>query len=239
MREARRVEALGRREFVRMAGAGALLAGLGTTLVAPRGVGAAAPQAGPGIGGDEALRRLMDGNRRFAGGRAARPHQTPKRRTDLVKGQTPMAIVLGCSDSRVPPEIVFDQGLGDLFVVRVAGNIVDDLGLGSIEYGAGVLGAPLLVVLGHAKCGAVEAALKAKKTPGHIGSLVRAIQPAADAVKGQPGDPLANAIRANVVAVVGQLRGSKPVLADLVEKGRLRIVGARYDLDTGVVELIA
>ncbi len=229
-------DGLSRRAFIQAAGV--LVAGFGTTIVLPSRTGAA-PQAGPGITGDQALQKLLEGNKRFVAAKASRPNQTAKRRADLTKGQQPFATILGCSDSRVPPEIVFDQGLGDLFVIRAAGNIADDAGLGSMEYAAAVLGAPLLLVLGHEKCGAVEAALKGDAVPGHIAGLVKAIRPAAERAKGQPGDALDNAVRANVAAVVAQLKGSKPILADLVEKGKLKIAGGRYDLDTGVVEVIA
>src|SRR5262249_38669819 len=164
------------------------------------------------------------------------------RRTALAKGQQPFASIMGCADSRVPPEVVFDQGLGDLFVVRVAGNVADDTAIGSLEYAATVLAVPLILVLGHSHCGAVAAALKAAPgadlSPG-IKSLVDAIQPAIQPVKSRPGDMLDNAVRANVVHVVQQLRSSKPTLAGLVGDGKVRIVGGHYDLATGVVEMLA
>jgi len=193
---------------------------------------------GPGVIGDQALQRLAEGNKRYVAGRATHPNRAAKRRAEVAKGQQPIAAILGCADSRVPPEVVFDQGLGDLFVVRVAGNFADEAGLGSLEYAVAVLKVPLIVVLGHGKCGAVEAAIKGGESPGHIRSLVKALKPAVDTVKGQPGDLLDNAVRANVVTVVGRLRGMKPILVDFVEKGKLKVAGGRYDLESGVVDLI-
>jgi carbonic anhydrase len=134
--------------------------------------------------GDQALQELMNGNKRYVAAELAHPNQTAARRAEVAKGQDPFAIIVGCSDSRVPPEIIFDQGLGDLFVTRVAGNIVDDVVLGSIEYAAEHLGVPLIVVLGHKRCGAVEAAAKGGDAPVHIRSLVEAIKPAIKKAKG-------------------------------------------------------
>jgi len=189
------------------------------------------------------LKRLVEGNKRFVAGKPRHPNQGPRRRGQVAQGQHPFAVILGCADSRVPPEVVFDQGLGDLFVIRVAGNIVDDAVLGSIEYAAEHLGTRLIIVLGHAKCGAVaaavEAAAKGGSPPGHIGSLVKPILPAVDAAKGQPGDPLDNAVRANVGRMVRWLRSSEPVLAALVREGGVKVVGARYDLQSGAVQVIA
>lgn len=185
----------------------------------------------------------MAGNERYVARKARRPNQTAARRAEVAKGQWPFAIVLGCADSRVPPEIVFDQGLGDLFVVRVAGNIVDAGGIASIEYAVEHLGARLVLVLGHERCGAVAAAVEAAgkpgDLPGHLGSLLRPIAPAVEQAKGQPGDLLDNAVRANVTLAVGHLKASEPILAGPVREGRVRVVGGRYDLQSGRVELIA
>jgi carbonic anhydrase len=156
----------------------------------------------------------------------------------VANGQRPFAVIVSCSDSRVPPEIIFDQGIGNLFVVRCAGNIVDDAGLGSIEYAAEHLHVSLIVVLGHERCGAVEAAVKGGEAPGHIKSLVEAIRPAVEKVKGRPGDLAENAMRGNVKLVVDHLKASKPILEHLVHKGTLSVIGARYDLDDGHVILI-
>ena len=191
------------------------------------------------ISSDEALEKLLQGNRRFLTGKSTVLKQMAGRRQAVAAGQHPFAIILGCSDSRVPPEIVFDHTLGDLFIVRVAGNIVHDPGLGSIEYAATHFGAPLLMVLGHAQCGAVAAALAGGEAPGHIRSLVDAIRPAVDGVRDQPGDPLDNAVRANIRRIVGELKASQPILADLVGEKKLKVVGAHYTLLSGKVEVIA
>lgn len=161
---------------------------------------------------------------------------------ETASGQRPFAIVVGCADSRTAPEILFDQGLGDLFVVRLAGNIVDDAALGSIEFAVAKLGARLIIVLGHEKCGAVSAAVDSVKgaaaPPGHIGKVVDAIKPAAASVHGQAGDEVENALKANVRNVVDRLKNSSPVLAPYLKGGELTVVGARYDLDDGKVELV-
>jgi len=192
--------------------------------------------AGPAtVTADEALTRLKAGNERFVTGKLIHPNEGADRRTEVAKGQSPFAIIVGCSDSRVGPEVVFDQGLGDLFVIRTAGNVVDDVALGSIEYAADHLGAPLILVLGHTRCGAVSAAVAGGHAPGHVASVVEKIKPAVDETKGKPGDALENAVRANVRHVVNQLRNSAPILSGLVKSGKLRVVGACYDLDTGRV----
>ena len=185
-----------------------------------------------------ALQVLLEGNRRYVAGRPAHPHQAVERRGEVVAGQHPIAIILGCSDSRVPAEILFDQGIGDLFIVRTAGNVVDDVALGSIEYAAEHLHVPLLVVLGHQKCGAVAATVSGEVAPGHIASIVKAIRPIAHKVKGLPGDVVDNTVRANVVEIVAQLQSSQPILGHLVQAGRCKIVGAYYSLETGVVSLL-
>jgi carbonic anhydrase len=135
----------------------------------------------------------------------------------------------------VPPELVFDQGLGDIFVVRVAGNVASDAELGSLEYGAEHLQIPLLVVLGHQHCGAVTAAVEGGTVPGHIAALVKLLQPAVEGSRGLAGDPVENAVKMNVELVVKQLRTSEPILKELVDHGKLKIVGAVYSLDTGKV----
>lgn len=191
-----------------------------------------------GVGADEALARLAEGNKRFVEMKLTHPDQDAARRTTLAKGQQPFAVVLGCSDSRVPPEVVFDQGLGDLFVIRVAGNVADDIGLASIEYAVEHTGSRLVVVLGHERCGALTAAVKGGELPGHLPALMAALRPAVEKSKGAADDAVDAAVRANVELTAAQLRESKPVLAEMVEKGEIKIVGARYDLDTGAVEMI-
>jgi carbonic anhydrase len=198
----------------------------------------------PSVSADDALKMLMDGNARYVASKAEHPRQSPERREEVATGQHPFAIILGCSDSRVGPEVVFDRGLGDLFVIRVAGNTLDqDSALGTIEYGLEELGAPLVMVLGHERCGAVKATLDLAESggslPGHIGALVDPIKPALDDIKGQPGDALDNLVRANVVRVTEQLKNSEPIVAEFFHDGRVKIVGALYDLETGQVEVIA
>ena len=165
--------------------------------------------------------------------------QTPDRRRELAAGQHPFAVILGCADSRTGPEILFDQGLGDLFVVRVAGNVLDDHAIGSIEYGVEHLHAPLIVVLGHSRCCAVAAARDVVagkgRAEGHIESLVAAIRPAVEATVGQDLDATC---KANVRNAVHALRTSEPVLRHMAEKGEIKVVGAYYDLDTGVVAFL-
>jgi carbonic anhydrase len=184
----------------------------------------------------DALARLKAGNQRFIAGKLQHPHQDFKRRAELATGQRPFAIVLGCADSRTSPEVLFDQGLGDLFVVRVAGNILDDHVLGSIEYAVDHLGAQLIIVLGHQRCGAVQAAretLDSKaEAPAHINSLVTAIRPAVEATRGADVEAT---VKANVENVVQSLRSSEPVLKKEVEAGAITVVGAYYNLDTGAV----
>ena len=181
---------------------------------------------------DSALAELKAGNLHHARHQYQHPHETVARRRELVDGQHPHAEILSCADSRVPPELVFDQGLGDLFVVRVAGNVATDTEIGSLEYGAEHLHIPLLVVLGHESCGAVTAAVQGGEAEGHIATLVNLIKPAVDKSRGKPGDPVANAVRVNVQMVVQQLRSSTPVLSELVAQGKLKIVGGVYSLET-------
>ncbi len=193
----------------------------------------------PKVSPAKALELLKAGNQRFVAGKLEHPRQTAKRRTELATGQRPFAIVLGCADSRTAPEVVFDQGLGDVFVVRVAGNVLNDETIGSIEYAVEHLGAPLIVVLGHERCGAVEAArdtIAAKtEAPGHIQSLVRAIAPAVEATTGADAEATA---KANEQHVAKGLRESGPLLKGMVDKGEVSVVAAHYDLDTGAVEFL-
>ena len=184
---------------------------------------------------DSVLAELKTGNAHHVRHQYSHPHETVARQRELVTGQHPHAELLSCADSRVPPEIIFDQGLGDLFVVRVAGNVATDTEIGSLEYGAEHLHIPLLVVLGHESCGAVTAALQGGEAAGHIAALVNLIKPAVAQSRGMPGDPLANAVRTNVQIVVQQLRSSTPILSALVAQGKLKIVGAVYSLTTGEV----
>src|SRR5262245_40847546 len=192
-------------------------------------------QAEPNVAPDAVLAELKTGNAHHVRHQYQHPHETVARQRELVAGQHPHAEILSCADSRVPPEIVFDQGLGDLLVVRVAGNVATDTEIGSLEYGAEHLHIPLLVVLGHETCGAVTAAVQGGAAEGHIAALVKLIKPAVDKSRGMPGDTVANAVRVNVQMVVQQLRASTPVLSELVAQGKLKIIGGVYSLQTGKV----
>jgi carbonic anhydrase len=193
-----------------------------------------------GISADDALARLKAGNERFRGEHLKHPDQGLVRVHELEAGQHPYAIIVSCSDSRVPPEIVFDEGLGDLFVVREAGHVADAATLGSVEYAVEHLHAHLVVVLGHEHCGAVAAAseviTKNAKPEGHIVNLVDAIRPAVERAKSGRGDLLARAVRANVDLVTETLRGSHPILFDHLAEGSVKVVGGVYDLHTGAIE---
>ena len=188
---------------------------------------------------DAVLAELKAGNARYVAKTYQRPHQSAARQHALESGQSPHCTILTCADSRVPPEIVFDQGLGDIFDVRVAGNVAGDVEIASIEYAAEHLHTPLVVVMGHSHCGAVSAAVEGGALPGKLPQLMAAIRPAVDQSANEPGDRVANAVRDNVVHVVQQLRASKPVLSELVTEGKLRIVGAVYSLETGKVEWLS
>ena len=185
------------------------------------------------VSADTALAKLKEGNLRFSTSEVSQSKPTAARRAETAQAQHPFAVIVGCADSRTSPELVFDQNLGDLFVIRTAGNLVDDHALGSIEYAVAHLGARLIVVLGHARCGAVKAALESDHAPGHIQSLVHDIQPAVKATKGKPGDALAAAITENARQAAAQIK-AKAALGDLAKE--VRIVFAIYDLDTGKVD---
>lgn len=191
---------------------------------------------------DEVLWKLLEGNRRFVESRPAHPNISTRRRQAVVEEQHPFAVLLGCSDSRVPPEVIFDGGLGDLFVVRAAGHTADDAAVGSIEYAVEHLDVPLVMVLGHENCGAVRATVNAVtrriEPHGHIVRLVENIKPAVEMARGRYGDLVDRAVRVNVRMVVQQLSHSNPVLEEYVGRGRLRIVGAYYNLHSGQVELL-
>ncbi len=238
-----------RREFVKLATVTLTTAGL--SLSGSDGLVAAeqkreAPKAVRPMGADDALRGLLAGNERFVKGRPWSPRRRPKDFSALTEGQFPVAAVLGCADSRVPPEILFDVGVGDLFVVRVAGNVVGGAGpvvKGSIEYAVAELNVQLIMVLGHSGCGAVKAAIKAidakDALPGAINDLVELIKPAVAKSKAAAGDPLDNAIHANVAIGVERLKGLDPILAGPVNEGKVKVVGAVYDLRDGKVTMVA
>jgi carbonic anhydrase len=195
----------------------------------------------------EALERLRDGNLRFASDlRHLEALASHARRADLLGGQKPFAVILGCSDSRVPAEIIFDQGLGDLFVIRVAGNVVAPSQVGSVEFAASKFGTPLVVVLGHSQCGAIEATLDELRQPAgrqsrNLRSIVNRIRPSVEALletelRADPGALVREAVKANVRASVEQLRRGSEVLEELIASSGLRVVGAEYSLETGLVE---
>ncbi len=187
---------------------------------------------------DVVLDWLRYGNERHAEGKYVHWHQSPDRRREVARQERPHAIVLTCSDSRLPPELVFDQGLGDLFVVRVAGNVAGEKELASIEYAAEHLGVPLVVVLGHQRCQIIQTAVKGGEMPGHLGSIVASLSPAVARARLMSGDTADQAAQFNVQMVVEQLRNSEPVLGRLWRMGRLKVTGAFYNLDQGDVSWI-
>ena len=228
-----------RRSLFALAGLGLAAAGLG--------LGVAPAKAAEGqktaLTPDQALAALKAGNARYVADAQSCVVDLAKRRGSVASHQAPWATIVGCSDSRVPPELLFGGlGLGELFVARNAGNMVDTATMGTVEYGAEVLGSPLLVVLGHEKCGAVVAACEVvtKKAtfPGSIGPMVKPIVPAATAVRGKPGDFVDNAVRESAKRTAQRLATASPILAKLVKEGKLKIVAARYDLDDGKVEYL-
>ncbi len=190
---------------------------------------------------DQALELLKQGNRDFLANRPYLADTGNVRRLELAKGQAPFVAYVSCSDSRVPPEVLFGRGLGEMFIVRNAGNTVDTVALGSIEFAVGVLGVPLVVVMGHEACGAVKAAIDVVESnaifPGSIGTMIEPIIPAVLAARGRSGDKVEQAIRANVSRQVERLRAAaEPILLDPQRQGRVKVVGAYYDLDTGRVD---
>jgi len=189
------------------------------------------------VSGDEALKKLTDGNARFVSGKRE-SLDAAKRRAEVAKEQKPFAVIVSCSDSRVPPELVFDQGLGDIFVIRTAGEVLDSAAIGSIEYAVEHVGVRLIVVLGHQRCGAVAAAVSGAQDTGQIVHLIKAIQPAVEEVKGKPGDALDNAVHAQALDVVKKLQTTDPIISESFQSGKLSIVGGYYSLDSGKVDFL-
>jgi carbonic anhydrase len=186
----------------------------------------------------QALQLLLDGNQRFVEGKMEHPNQSPERRTEVAKGQRPFASVLACSDSRTPPEIIFDRGLGDLFTVRVAGNVADKVVIESLDYSVKHLGVRVVMVLGHTRCGAVIAAVEGHTEDNKdVGPMLKELDPAVHSTHGMPGDPIENAVRANVRLVMLNIATS-PELRSMVISGELKIIGGVYDLDTGKIEML-
>jgi len=218
-------------------------AGMGAAVAATASIGSV--QAQPARSAetpDAALARLMAGNGRYVSGQLTE-RDFSANRAARAQGQAPFAAILGCADSRVAPELAFDQAPGELFIVRVAGNFVTPEGLGSLEFGAAVLGTKVIMVLGHTSCGAVnatvEALQKGNSLPGHIAGLVTAMKPGIEPIMKTTGPDLQQrAVVANVQANVRRLQTEKPILGDMVAAGKLRVVGAYYDLPTGKVILV-
>jgi len=197
-----------------------------------------AGEATPGVAPDAALARLRDGNQRFVSSALSERTHLTEHRAELAKGQHPFAIIIACADSRVAPELLFDQSLGELFVIRNAGNLLDDHVIGSIEYAVEHLHATLVVVLGHSACGAVTAAVAGGEAPGHLGSIVESLAPAVTMARKKPGDPIENAVRINAKLSAAALAQSEPILRKAVTAGEIKVLAARYDLATGQVEFL-
>ncbi len=188
--------------------------------------------------GEKELEKLLEGNRRFVKG-DYKGDRTPLRREEVAEGQKPFAIVITCSDSRTPPEHIFDAGIGDIFVIRTAGNVVDAITIGSVEYAAEHLNVPLVVVMGHSKCGAVTAASAEGHVHGNIGEIIKAIKPAVEMAKtSNPENVIEEAVKINARITSDSLITKSELLAELEKKGKLKIVTAKYELDTGEVGVI-
>lgn len=186
-----------------------------------------------------AIKKLIGGNKRFIEGKSVKPRQNNETIKQLETGQAPFATIVGCADSRVPNELIFDQGLGDLFIVRTAGQVSAAASYGSIEYATLFLKTKLIVILGHTECGAVAAAVKRpENVPGHIVTLINEIKPAVKKCAHLPGDPVNNAVRQNVIEQVNHLRDLEPILGAKYKKGEILIIGAVYDIHTGNVEFL-
>jgi carbonic anhydrase len=206
---------------------------------------AAPPAQGDTVTADDALRQLVEGNARFANGKVIHPRRRPADFRAISQVQNPVAVVVACSDSRVSPKLLFDAGVGDLFVIRLAGNVVDGAGVtvkGSIEYAIAELNVPLVVVLGHTNCGAVKAAVQhidqQDSVPGAINGLVEMIKPPVAKTRRQPGDVFDNVIRANVDGGVEKLKNLQPILAPRVQSGSVKVIGGVYDLQSGSVRFL-
>ena len=228
-----------RRRFLQFAGG--IAAGLALAPAAYAKDKKPPPKPQNAISPDAALDRLMKGNKRYVEGKSRR-HDFRSEREALAGGQNPYASILSCADSRIAPEYAFDSGRGDLFVCRVAGNFANDDTVASLEYGVAVLNSPLILVLGHDSCGAVDATIKSLKDnttlPGHLPSLVSALAPSVKASADQPGDKLANAIRQNVKDVTAKLKAATPIISAAAADGKIKIVGGIYRLASGKVELV-
>ncbi|MCE5292811.1 MAG: carbonic anhydrase [Nocardiaceae bacterium] len=238
-------------KFTSVAAAGTLLASCGSNKDSSGGSTTSSATAAlpPVTNGSEALQRLKDGNSRFVTNKATCPEDTPLRRAELAEGQTPFGLMLSCIDSRVPPELVFDQGLGDLMVIRSGGQVLDRAVIGSLEYGVAVIKCPLLMVLGHGKCGAVDSTIKSiqdnstNEGLGDIAYLIDAIGVNIRSLveKGaneKPGDLLYQCIDANCKAIAADLPNRSSIIKKAVDDGKLTIVAADYHLESGKVSLL-
>ena len=228
-----------KRAFFRTAGlgaAGALAGALAPILEIPRRQQSKKTDLNP----EQALQLLKEGNRKYLTDSPVRAVEGRERRLEIARGQTPFAVLVSCSDSRVPPELLFGRGLGELFIIRNAGNTIDTAALGSIEYAVAELGVPLIVVMGHQRCGAVDAAVSVVRDnavfPGSIGDMIEPIIPAVLSVRDKPGDLLDNAVRANISRIARRLREAEPILLDPQRNGKLKVVGAHYSLEDGSVD---
>ncbi len=193
----------------------------------------------PEVNAETARQRLIEGNLRFSRQQADHPHQSAERRAEVSAGQHPFAALLSCADSRLPPEILFDQGLGDLFVIRNAGNVVDDVVLGSLEYAVDHLSLALIVVLAHTNCGAVTAAVQGGPMPGHLSSIVEVIQPALESAQGQKDAAAVQRVGvAHMRNMVQRIQLSQPILAGAARQRQIQVVGGLYHLDSGLVEFL-
>jgi carbonic anhydrase len=205
-----------------------------------RNAWAADPVSKTTLTSDQALRLLQEGNNQFRTEVPFSGARGRERRLELARGQAPFCVLIGCSDSRVPPEILFSRGLGELFTIRTAGNTIDTVALGSVEYGVTELGCPLLVVLGHERCGAVAAAVEVVQNnatfPGVIGEMIQPIIPAVLAARDEQGDLLDNAVIANARRVAQRLKTQSLIVQEAVRQNRLKVIAARYDLDNGNVD---
>lgn len=235
---------IGRRNLLKLAG----VSGLGLAATSAGGFlwgaqEAVAPQSAqaqekpPAIDPDSALKRLLEGNKRFVEDKRQNL-QAQLRLQETAAAQFPFASILGCADSRFPAEIVLDQGLGDLFVVRVAGNVASQTAIGSLEFSTAVLGTQLILVIGHERCGAVAAAVEGNPLPGRIGVFVEEIKPAVRRVRNRPGDAVDNSVIANIQYQVERLKEASSILSGLQREGKLKIVGGRYDLDSGELMIV-
>lgn len=195
------------------------------------------PHAPGNLDGPAALAKLLEGNRRYATAEVGTAQPFARQRAQSAATQHPFAVIVACADSRVAPELVFDQGLGQLFVIRTAGNLVDDFALGSLEYAVEHLGVRLVLVLGHERCGAIGAALLGGPATGHVRAIVDALAPAIAAGRAAAADPFEAAVAANARTVAQKIRTSQPALSDLAH-AEVTVASARYDLDTGLVTLL-